>query len=95
MSETSILSPTEDTVKEHYKLYMREYMKTRYKNDIEKNRAISKTNKCKRTHNISNDECKKYGIYLADIIRFRKILKTVPIEFITEIIQNQPVINTF
>jgi hypothetical protein len=90
MNEPTSLTP-EELLKEQHKLYMREYMKNRYYKNVEINRAISKTNKYKREHTIDETECKKYGIHLADIIHFRKMIKTVPIEFINEIIQSQTV----
>ena len=75
-----------DEKKEARRLYMREYMKTRYHLDVEKSRKYKNTIvfKSKNKNTISNDDSKKYGEHLVDVIHLRKIFSTLPKVFLIE-----------
>jgi hypothetical protein len=62
------------------KKYIREYMKKRYENDTNGERAYSRSIKFKNKNNIDDEEFKKYGKYLADVYKLRDIFNRIPNE---------------
>jgi len=71
--------------RESRRKYMREYMKTRYNLDKEKSRNIKNSIRIIKIYDISDEEKNKYGEYLADIIKLKKIVSKIPKEFVEEI----------
>ena len=76
--------------RESRRKYMREYMKTRYNLDKEKSRNIKNSIRIIKINDISDEEKNKYGEYLADIIKLKKIVSKIPKEFVEEIYNDIP-----
>jgi hypothetical protein len=68
------------------KAYMREYMRKRYNENKEECRAYKNSVKCKQVNNLSAEELKEYGRYLADIHKLRKIKERLPIDILRKIL---------
>ena len=62
------------------KAYMRDYMRTRYNNDLEGSRCYAKALKCKIRFNLSETDFKEYGIHLADIHKLKQLQQKLPPE---------------
>ena len=78
--------------KELRRQYMREYMKNRYNLDKEKSRNIRNSYRVIKENNISDEEKIRYGHYLADIVKIRKLMDRIPNELKMELckeIQNE------
>jgi hypothetical protein len=58
--------------------YMRGYMKTYYNMDIDKSRKYNKSIKYKSKFGVAEEEFKTFGIHLADIMKLRNLLDTLP-----------------
>ncbi len=67
--------------------YMKKYMYNRYHNDIENVRAYNNSLKYKNRNKISDIDFKKYGIYLADVAKLRKIIEKLPKELFYECLE--------
>ncbi len=67
--------------------YMRQYMAKRYQQDP--HTAQKYRNTCRARHqiddSISQDDITRYGIYLANIIKLKKIIADTPKEFVAEL----------
>jgi hypothetical protein len=71
---------------EKKRLYMRNYMKTRYHANLEGSRAYCKSVKAKKKNEISNEEFKTFGFHLANVLKLRQIKKELPPELMYQIL---------
>jgi hypothetical protein len=78
------LKKTEDR-----RTYMREYMRKRYIEKKDECKAYGNSVKCKNNHNLSSDDLKEYGMFLADIYKLRKIKAKLPVELFEKIINDE------
>ena len=60
------------------KEYMREYMRKRYSENVEKARAYKNSIKYKVKYDLPAEDLKEYGEYLADIYKIRQLKKKIP-----------------
>ena len=58
--------------------YQREYMKKRYHDDVEKSRLYKNSLKAKKLYNMSAEDLKIYGEYLADFCKLKIIKEKMP-----------------
>ena len=65
--------------------YMREYMRRRYQNNVEESRKYGNSNKWRRKHNVPPDEAKEYGIYLADVLKLKRIMNNLPPDILSKV----------
>jgi hypothetical protein len=72
---------------EEEKMQLREYHRQRYLRNQENLNAYRRSCRVKAKQNISEEEFKKYGSLLADVLVLRKIIQTIPREFITECLE--------
>jgi len=66
--------------------YFRKYMHDRYHKDPNKARAYKNTLRLKKQTNIEEEDVKKFGVYLADVLRIKKMLERIPENFRREIL---------
>jgi hypothetical protein len=74
---------------ENRREYMATYMRQRYNDNLERERAYKRTINLKKKNNIvldATDE-QEFGVYLADILKLRKIIQTIPQELLNKVIQ--------
>jgi len=67
--------------------YMANYMRKRYTENLQRERAYKRTLTLKKK-NVPIDETdeKEFGVYLADIIKLRKIIQTIPQDLLVKVI---------
>ena len=66
--------------------YFRNYMRTRYHKDKEVARATKRTQRLKKTNiDISKEESDMFGIYLANVIKIRELLSSIPASMIPHV----------
>ena len=74
--------PTQTTRQE----YLRDYMRQRYHKDKTISRAYKNTLRLKKANSsISCEDQQKFGIYLANVIKIRKLKATIPPDMIQDI----------
>ena len=73
-------------IKEKRKEYMRNYMRNRYQQDPVKASQYRNSCRAKTKNGVSAEDSTKYGVYLADILKLKKILAIVPREHVEEVI---------
>jgi hypothetical protein len=71
---------------EKTRAYMREYMRKKYHEDKDKQKAYTKSVKCKVANNLSSQELKEYGIYLADVHKLRIIRDKLPADLLHKVL---------
>jgi hypothetical protein len=69
--------------------YMRAYMRKRYNENKEECRAYKNSVKCKQVNNLSPEDLKEYGRYLADIHKLRKIKERLPEDILRKIVAEE------
>jgi hypothetical protein len=72
--------------------YMRVYMRKRYQENKEDARAYKKSVVCKSKNNIPPEELKKYGKYLADVCKLRKIKENLPPDIFEKVLSEMMII---
>jgi len=72
--------------KEKRKEYMRNYMRNRYQQDPVKGSQYRNSCRSKAKNGVSAEDSTKYGLYLPDIIKLKKILAVVPRHHIEDVI---------
>lgn len=78
---------TELTPLEKKRLYMSNYMKVRYHANLEESRAYTKSLKCKKKKEITNEEFKLYGSHLANVLKLRQLKKELPPEIFQQVLK--------
>lgn len=66
------------------KTYMREYMKKRYQDNPEQEKAYRMSYLAKKKANVDEEEFRKYGLHLANVLKLRNLIKKIPKEFLVE-----------
>jgi hypothetical protein len=66
--------------------YMREYMKKRYHANLDASRAYTKSLKAKKKNDVSDEEFKRYGLHLANVLKLRQIKKELPPEILAQVL---------
>jgi len=69
--------------------YMREYKRKQYKENPDKENALQRTFRIKRSFEISPEDFDKYKHYLGDIVRLKKIVERIPKELLAELFETQ------
>jgi len=69
--------------------YMREYKRKQYKENPDKENALQRTFRIKRSFNIPPEDFEKYKHYLGDIVRLKKIVERIPKELITKLFETE------
>ena len=82
---------TEISSSNNRKEYMKEYMRNRYSADLEKARGYKNSLRYKSKLNISEDDFNKYGCYLADVIKLKKLISKIPLNLKTSFLFTFPV----
>jgi hypothetical protein len=77
-TETETQPETINTALETRRTYMREYMKKKYHEDLEKSRGYKNSLKYKTRFTLPAEDLKEYGVYLADIYKLRKLKEKLP-----------------
>jgi len=72
-------------IKTDRQTYMREYMKRRHQNNIDEARKYGNSNKWRRKNNVPPEEAKLYGIYLADVLKLKKIMNNLPPDILNKV----------
>jgi len=72
---------------ENYNVYMKEYMKKHYHTNHDKVRKYRNSLNYKKKNNVSEDDCKKYGIHLYNVMKLKELLNEIPPELINDIMQ--------
>ena len=68
--------------------YMATYMRKRYTENLERERAYKRTLTLKKKNiKIAETDEAEFGVYLADILKLRKIIQTIPQELLNKVIQ--------
>jgi hypothetical protein len=75
--------------KEEDEPYIRKYMREHYLANTEKMKQYRKSCRLRQKCNIHEDEWKKYGEHLADIMKLREIVNRLPQKFLLEVITPQ------
>ena len=79
--ETMTTQPNQEPSKEEKRReYMRKYMKERYNKGGDSARAYNNSLKVKAKHNLTKEDFKEYGLYLADICKIRELKNKLPTE---------------
>jgi hypothetical protein len=75
---------------ENRREYMATYMRQRYNDNLERERAYKRTINLKKKNIVldATDE-QEFGVYLADILKLRKIIQTIPQDLLNKVIQIQ------
>ena len=80
-----LLSENQDKARRNE--YMRNYMRNRYQKDPEKARQYRNTLRAKSKYEVSAEDSTRYGIYLADVLKLKKILAVIPRQHVEEVIR--------
>lgn len=82
-SETTVINGEKKIrVTADKRAYMREYMRKRYKENYEEEKQYKNSMRCKRLNELSSTDFEKYGKYLAQIHKLRKIRAILPPEML-------------
>jgi hypothetical protein len=71
--------------KAYMKTYMRDYKKKKYAENPTPTLANNRTRYLKKNVDIDATEASKYGIYLADVIKLKRLMEKVPQTFLKEV----------
>jgi hypothetical protein len=74
-----------DDKREKRKEYMRNYQLTRYYKNQSKALDEQNTMRLKKKINIPVEDIEKYGIHLANVYKFKKLLTILPPEMVKEL----------
>jgi len=68
--------------------YITTYMRNRYRADPQSARAYRNSLRYKKRYGLAEEDFEKYGKHLADIVKLKQIVETLPPEFVKEIVQH-------
>jgi hypothetical protein len=67
--------------------YMANYMRKRYTDNLQRERAYKRTLTLKKKNALIDEtDEKEFGVYLADILKLRKIIQTIPQDLLAKVI---------
>jgi len=67
--------------------YMANYMRKRYTDNLQRERAYKRTLTLKKKNTLIDEtDEKEFGVYLADILKLRKIIQTIPQDLLAKVI---------
>jgi hypothetical protein len=86
--EQDSLVQKEEKRRNYMRDYMRKYKKTKYDENPDVIKVNNRTRylKLKGAVELDEEDVKKFGIYLADIIKLRALLQTIPSNLIKDVI---------
>jgi len=79
-----------DDKKAERRAYMREYMRNRYNADLTTSRKYKNAMKYKAKFELPKEDFETFGVHLADVVKLRRILDTLPQEIIAIVLEQQP-----
>jgi hypothetical protein len=69
------------------KAYMREYMRNRYNANKDAARLYRSSLRLKGSVDLPSEEIKEFGIYLADVIKLKKLLTNLPPDVFQKVLE--------